>query len=135
MSLSSNHCPDMIFVIADSSDPDNIWYGVRPYSYVRLFPTIMPNTVLWCNGGLSSLLAQKRNQCLLVIFLVQANVILHNVQYHVSEHPEQAALQWIGEIIHYHQPCRTMLNPDLLLFDPVCDEEISNINVFGSFAT
>ena len=72
--------------------------------------------------------------CFVVLF-VCFNILLNNSKDHVPELPEQASLQWLCRIIRHHGTCRTILNPDLLIFDPVGDEEISDVNVFEPFST
>ena len=44
-------------------------------------------------------------------------------------------LQTLGKVVCYHLLSGTVLNPDLFLLDPVRDEEISDVNVFGTFST
>ena len=70
-----------------------------------------------------------------VVLLVCFNIFLNNSRYHIPELLEQASLQWFCKEVSYHSTCRTILNPDLFLFDPVCDEEISDVNVLETFQT
>ena len=77
----------------------------------------------------------KHNQCLLVVLFVQCNVLFNDSKYHVPKFPEQASLQGLVEIVCDRISSWIVLDTDLFLFEPVSDEEISDVNVFGSFGT
>ena len=67
-----------------------------------------------------------------ILIVVIIRISIHDP---IAEHAERRALQWLGKEIGNHLLRRAVFNRKLVVCNPVCDEEISDVYVPGSLAT
>jgi hypothetical protein len=72
-----------------------------------------------------------------LVYLMLTNPNLHTIGFNtanlthddVPQSLEMTALQWLTHKISHHVLCRTPLNAHFLHVDPICDEEVPDVNV------